>query len=354
MNKTETINFMGDMLFGDQPVMYGFGFDSIWGNKKYSDIFVGVIDSTLSTKYNVANFEAVIRKRHEHMSVSDWSMCCDENIVGELKKANINIVSIANNHTMDYGREWFDYTVKCLSDAGIGIVGLKDTPYIKLEIYDKKVAIVSASYLNVKAKKDIGYFYNPSYENWEQVLRECDDCDIKVAYLHWGNEFIKSPNKNQLDVANMLMELGVDLIVGHHPHILQQNQIILGKPVVFSLGNFVSDYWQKRLRKTAIVNLDSSKKITQLDCKIDKLGCPRLSNNIYHELCFYDKTVKDSIFINRNRMRIEYFFKILFNFYRIKEKRKFIKWLYRRFIYIIKFFFSEIKNPNVIYEHYES
>ena len=354
MSKNESINFMGDLVLGDQPIIYGFGFDSIWGSKKYSGIFNGVYEHTVSTKYNVANFEAIIKKRQNHMSVSEWSMCCDESIGTELKKANINIVSVANNHTMDYGKEWFDYTVKCLTNNGIQVIGLKDKPYAKIQIDGKKVAIISASYIKVKANKHICYFYNPSQEEWGKVFRECDDCEIKIAYIHWGNEFIKTPNEAQKDIANMLVNLGADAIIGHHPHILQRNQIIREIPIVYSLGNFASDYWQKRLRKTAIINFCASKQLVQHNCIIDKNGCPQLSDDINNELDFSLKNKNESVFLNRTRMRIEYLIKILCNFYRIKEKRKFIKWLYKRFIYIIKYFFSEIKNPDIVYEHYEN
>ena len=354
MCKNESVNFMGDLVLGDQPVIYGFGFDSVWGPKKYSGIFDGVCECTVSTKYNVANFEAVIKKRENHMSVSEWSMCCDESISVELKKANINIVSVANNHTMDYGIKWFDYTVKCLTDNGINVIGIKDKPYTKIQLDEKKVAIVSASYIKVKANKDIGYFYNPTQEEWERVFAECDDCDMKIVYIHWGNEFIKTPTETQKSIATMLITLGVDVIIGHHPHILQHNQLVLGNPVVYSLGNFISDYWQKRLRKTSIINFCTSKQLVQYDCIIDKFGCPQLLDNNSKELDYSKKTERESVFLNRTRMRIEYLVKILCNFYRIKEKRKFAKWIYKRFIYIIKYFFSEIKNPDIVYEHYEN
>lgn len=354
MNKNESINFMGDLVLGDQPVIYGFGFDSIWGSREYSDIFSGVSGCTLSVKYNVANFEAVIKKRENGMSVSEWSMCCDESICAELKKANINIVSVANNHTMDYGREWFDYTVDCLTNSGLEVIGLKDRPYTKIKIDDKMVAVISASYIKVKVNKNIGYFYNPTQEEWERVFAECDNCDIKIAYIHWGNEFVNTPTQTQEDIAKMLINYGVDVIIGHHPHILQQNQLVFGIPVVYSLGNFISDYWQKRLRKTAIVNLCASKQLVQYNCMIDKFGCPQLLDNNNYNLDFSSKTESESVFLNRTRMRVEYLIKILCNFYRIKEKRKFIKWLYKRFTYIIKYFFSEIKNPDIVYEHYEN
>lgn len=354
MNKKESINFMGDLIFGDQPIIYGFGFDSIWGPKNYAGIFSGISSCTLSAKYNVANFESVIKKRENRMSVSEWSMCCDKSICYELNKANINIVSIANNHTMDYGREWFDYTVKQLTDSGIQVIGLKNRPYTKIQMGDKKIAIISASYIKVKSHTDVGYFYTPTQEEWKKFLNECDDCNIKIVYIHWGNEFIVTPTESQKDIANMLINLGVNLIIGHHPHILQLNQTINGVPIIYSLGNFVSDYWQKRLRKTAIINFQNTNQLVQHNCILDKEGCPQLTNDVNVPLYFSPKSKNKSVFLNRSRMRIEYLTKILCNFHRIKEKRKFIKWLFKRFTYILKYFFSEIKNPDIIYEHYDN
>ncbi len=356
MFKNNSINFMGDLIVGDQPVIYGFGFDSTWHKKEYEGVFDGVSDALVSVKYNVANFEAIIRKRdNDNMSVSEWSMCCGENICNELKRANINIVSVANNHTMDYGRSWFDYTVKILTDNGIEVVGLKDKPYIKIDIDGKKIAIIAASYLRINNREEIGYFYQPSEEDWRRVIKECSDCQIKIAYLHWGSEFIVMPTESQKTIAEGLINLGINVIVGHHPHILQSKGQMGDVPVIYSLGNFVSDYWQKRLRKTEIVNFDMERGFTSLPCKINDKGCPELvANAIPIELVYNENNEKESVFINRMRMRLEYLIKILFNFYKIKEKRKFLKWIYRRVVYVLRYSFEEIKNPNIIYEKYKN
>lgn len=349
-----TINFMGDLILGDQPVIYGAGLNSKWQHKKFRGIFDGVKPVLQNAKYNVANFESVIKKyENDRLSVSEWSMCCDESICNELQQANINIVSIANNHTMDYGRKWFDYTVDNLRKY-VQIIGLKEEPYIKIEINNKKIALVACSYLKVFNSDDIGYFYSPTKEQWEDVVSKCQDCDKIIAYVHWGSEFVSTPTEKQIEQAKEILSSGVDIIIGHHPHILQTKKLIDNKPVIFSLGNFVTDYWQERLRKTEIISMVDDK-LYQTPCIINKKTCAvELVSNDKTPVNFNKLDKPCSVSKERMRMRLEYLIKIVTVFPKIKEKRKFFIWVYKRVKYVLKYASKEKSNPDIIYEHYEN
>lgn len=352
MDKKEGIMFLGDLLLCDQPVLYGFGFDSMYC-EHYSDAFENVKQILSSYKFVVANFEAVIKDRSIcEDSVTQWSMCCDENICGALIESGINIVSIANNHTCDYGLEWYGHTVDNLEKSGIVVIGKKEKPYEVFEIDNRKTGIVAASYLKVGSIGDPPYLFYPTKEDWKSIFAGMD-ADLKIAYIHWGSEFIESPTVKQEEMAREIIEAGADAIIGHHPHIIQDNRMIDSKPVFFSLGNFVSDYWQKRLRKTAAVVLDGNGNFSVQKGIIDKTYKPSLSDNltapIFRE---NNKSSSKRVFLERMRMRLEYFAKIVFNFHRIRNKKAFIKWMTGRFKYILKFMFKEIKNSDVIYENY--
>ena len=349
------IQFVGDLILGDQPVLYGFGFNSIWGKHQYQGIFEGVKGTLHKAEYNVANFEAIIKNEsNPHKSVSEWSMCCEEYVCRVLAQNKINIVSVANNHTMDYGREWFDYTVYTLQENGIAVIGLKECPYIKIKFNNKKIAIIACSYLKIHNKKDIGYLSNPTQSDWATLVEECSDCDIKIAYVHWGSEFIAKPSEKQYKLAKEIVNTGIDVIIGHHPHILQTKELVDGKLVVFSMGNFMSDYWQKRLRKTEILSLCDDGKIRAIDCTINNNGVPKITGNSFKDIVLERGDGKYSVALNRFRMRIEYFCKIVANFYKIKEKKKFIIWLLKRVKYVVFFSWRELNNPEIIYEYYEN
>lgn len=349
--------FIGDLIFGDQPITFGYGFDSTHYEDKYENSFKHV-KHKFDDKYVVANFESVIKERdNDKSNVSNWSMCCDETVCKRLIDSNIKIVSMANNHTMDYGEKWFNHTKKCLQDSKIKILGLKNKPYEILDVGDEKVAIIGVSYLKVK-QKNVLYFNSPSIEEWKKVLKELEGVDKKIVYIHWGNEFISIPNVDQVEISKQLSKLGIDMIIGHHPHILQKPKVINDIPVYFSLGNFISDYWQKRLRKTTIlsVNIKNLKKIKETSCLINKFGVPIIEDEVEYDIESFTGQTSNKFIINRCRMRVrvEYLLKILMNFYRIKNKKLFLKWFYKRLKYFVFNFYKELRNPEIIYEKYEA
>lgn len=170
--------------------------------------------------------------------------------VNILKELGVNLVSLANNHVYDFGIDAFSDTMSVLSAAGINYIGggnnlSEASRVIYYEFNGMKVGIVSAS----RAEK---YKLTPgATESTPGVFSMYDDtelknvvsvaakkCDYLIAYLHWGTEDSKYFEQYQHDIANVLIDLGVDAIIGSHPHILQGMEYIKGKPVIYSLGDF--------------------------------------------------------------------------------------------------------------------
>lgn len=348
------INFMGDLIIGDQPVIFGIGLDSRWSKNGYSKILRHVERPLKEADFNVINFECTIKSRPERENIINWSMCCDERICDELVKAGINVVSVANNHSFDYGKEGFENTVDAFKKCGIQVIGKKEAPGIVLKIGGKKIGLIAASYLKTRSD-DVEYFFKPSREEWKNAIEQLGEIDKCIAYIHWGNEFIVNPAKTQIDIMNELILLGIDDIVGHHSHILQSNYIAEnGNCIFFSLGNFVSDYWQSRLRKSVIVQYNvKENEYYSMSCDINEEGIPIERKNFRKVEFKRNYDVADNVFANRIRIRVEYLIKILCNFYKIKGKRYFLLWLIKRIKYVVFNMFAEIKNPDIIYEKYE-
>ena len=180
------LQFVGDLIFGDQPVKFGYGFDSTHSSRQY-EVFLSV-SSLLNSCFTIANFEAVVQDRPIKTTISNWSMCCDESAAAAVKNAGINIVNVANNHTMDYGEDAFLHTVKCLRKQGLQVIGLREHPYVILEADGKRCAVVGVSYLKVRHPNPL-YFYNPSNDEWQQVIHEINNQGVNqiVIYVHWGS-----------------------------------------------------------------------------------------------------------------------------------------------------------------------
>lgn len=349
--------FGGDMIFGDQPVLFGFGFDSEWKKVGYKGIFDGISSELEKADHVIANFESIIRPRNEAYGINDWAMCCDERIVNVLKQHHVSIVTVANNHICDFGVEYYQYTVDCLEQAGIQVIGTKQKPYAIIEDEDKRIVIVSASYVGRYQKEQSPILFQLESNEWKAICEECKHCDMIVAYVHWGNEYITKPTQDQMNLANMMVEAGVDLIIGHHPHILQEHYEVSGKPVFFSMGNLFSDYWQPRLRKTYLLKVEAkTQSYHQIPCMIDEHGCPRITSVQDQPVSFtsnHQISTKEDIARERSVVRKETIQKIIRNCYRYRHKLKFVKWVLGRVIYIIKYGKKEKTNPNIIYEQYK-
>ena len=172
--------------------------------------------------------------------------------VNYLADMGVDIVSVANNHVYDYGEVSLLDTLMTLEDAGMPYVGagrnleeaLKPVYFV---VNDMKIAYISATQIEqgdfpdtVGAKANTpGVFRCWNEEYIYDVIREAkQQSDFVIAYIHWGTELSEELHWAQPDQTAKLAEAGVDLIVGDHPHCLQEIAYIGDMPVVYSMGNF--------------------------------------------------------------------------------------------------------------------
>lgn len=160
-------------------------------------------------------------------------------IAWSLKDSGINIVSIANNHALDQGWTGREDTKKHLNIAGIRYFGnpkddLEDNAYIA-EVAGKKIAFVGFDDVVYKIDGD---------KARELIARLDKEADYVIVSVHWGVEYVHTPTERKVNFAHDWIDNGADLIIGHHPHVVQTMEIYKGVPVFYSLGNFVFDqYW---------------------------------------------------------------------------------------------------------------
>jgi len=203
-----------------------------------------------------ANLEGAVTENGEHYSpVKTHDFAFNPDYVLDLKKYGFNFFNLANNHFYDQGQDGLLETRKILNDQGYLYSGnhlreINEDVYRIIEVGDKQVAMIG---LNITA----GMFDLEDFENLTKELKQ--KSDILVVNIHWGVEYSIEQNSKQIDLAHNLVDIGVDLIIGHHPHVVQGVEVYKGKFIFYSLGNFIFDqYFSEDTQTGLAVGIDFS------------------------------------------------------------------------------------------------
>ena len=190
----------------------------------------------------------------------------DPENAASLKDAGFDILNLANNHTMDYGREGMENTKEALKQVGILTLGAGENRNSARKPVYMEQSGVTIGFLGFSVFPTEGYFYFDDRMDISQlVIEDLSDevrnakaaCDFLIVSFHWGREFDCYPTTSQKEAAHLAIDSGADVVVGHHPHVLQGIETYKGKPVFYSLGNFVFDRQQPlETDKTILLRLN--------------------------------------------------------------------------------------------------
>lgn len=243
-SKSTTLIFAGDVLFANS---FKNNYDAAGIEK--------VIEPQLLKELNAAdifmvNNEFPYSLRGEAMADKQFTFRCDPKYVTALNEMGVDIVSLANNHTLDFGTDALSDTFKTLDQAGILYAGAGDT---KERAYELEVIERNGKKFGFLAASRVIPVSNWNIQEWapgmltayddtklvELIKNARESCDFLTVYLHWGVEYDAYPQAYQVKIAEDCFTSGADLVIGAHTHCLQGVSYIDGKPVFFSLGNFV-------------------------------------------------------------------------------------------------------------------
>ncbi len=163
-----------------------------------------------------------------------------------LSNGGIDIVNLANNHVWDYGPVGASDTITYLDEAGIKHVGGGETAE------QERVPVI----IEVKGKR-IGFlgYYDWSYYVEYDVRALKEKVDLVVVNFHWGIERYNYPEYYQIDLAHRAIDAGANVVVGHHPHVLQGVESYNGGIIAYSLGNFVFGGNSRRQHDTIVLQV---------------------------------------------------------------------------------------------------
>lgn len=229
----------------------------------FDEFFFSVSDFFTSVDVSIVNQESIVAG--ENFGISSFpKFNSPSEFLSTLKKLNISILNISNNHMLDKGENGLLASIKNIEDYGFSYVGAcvnKDTPDSSAIIEDKGIKLGFLSYTDSSKldvvgleKVHVNFFKGESYAmrmNRRLSLIKKDiqmlqkKADVIVLSLHFGEEYHRQPNAFQREVVHSIAETGVDVIIGHHPHVLQpikwvQNSKGKNVLVAYSLGNFYS------------------------------------------------------------------------------------------------------------------
>lgn len=182
-----------------------------------------------------------------------YTFRADPKYVSALQEMGVDIVTLANNHTLDYGKVALSDTFTTFDNADILYSGAGESVKRAEELQiiscnGKKFGFLSATRVVPNADWKVEYSAPGLFSAYddtrlvELVEAAQKKCDYLTVYVHWGIERDAYPQDYQTEIAKDCIEAGADLVVGAHPHCLQGIEYIDGKPVFYSLGNFIFGY----------------------------------------------------------------------------------------------------------------
>jgi poly-gamma-glutamate capsule biosynthesis protein CapA/YwtB (metallophosphatase superfamily) len=205
------------------------------------------VKDLLAADIEFANLETPITERGDK-TPKKWNFRSKARDLRIVRAAGITVVNIANNHVWDYGRDGFMDTLRSLEKDGWTYVGggrdRAAAEEVRLfEFEGLTVGIVGLTSTHPEAgwagEAKPGVAYSDFDRMAGIVGRAKARCDVLVVSFHGGTELADDANEIQKAVAHAAIDAGADLFLGHHPHVLQPVELYKGKPILYSLGNFL-------------------------------------------------------------------------------------------------------------------
>lgn len=192
-----------------------------------------------SATWIAGNLEGAVGEARDCIPADSDSPCFDvaASMIPLLSQAGFTAIGMANNHSSDLGSGGRAATREALRKAGLAALSFEDSPLFA-KLGPHTVAIVA---LSAVPARDGSRIEIPSTALRQKLRLARSLAELVVVYIHWGSELLDWPNAGQRDAARYFVRNGADLIVGHHSHVVQAPECVLGRPVFFSLGNHVFD-----------------------------------------------------------------------------------------------------------------
>ncbi|HHU89882.1 MAG TPA: CapA family protein [Clostridiaceae bacterium] len=211
-----------------------------------------------SADYSVVSYEgAATNSRNDYSGFPYFN--CPPEIFDAFKYSGFDLVNNANNHQLDRRVKGMLETRDNIRGRGLDVIGAYDGEeqrYIIKDLNGINVGFMAYTYgsngnegllTSEQIAKHLAFFDKARMEKEIKELEE--KADITVVLMHWGHEYWRKPNEQQISLSNDLFEWGADVILGSHPHVIQPTEVrtVNGetKYIIYSMGNFLTNQWHE-------------------------------------------------------------------------------------------------------------
>lgn len=268
-----TLLFAGDVYFSNYVLS---AYDKAGG-------IHGVLDEGIRAEIDAAdifmvNQEFPFTERGTQAADKQYTFRLPHDRLHMMNEMGIDIVTLANNHILDFGPEGITDSIAALNEAGIQYVGAGEDleEAKKLEIIEaggRKIGFIGTSRVYMAASWAAGENHPGVFSTYDPTLpieeiKKADELvDYLVVYVHWGIERDTSPENYQRVMGQQYIDAGADIVIGSHPHVLQPLEFYNEKPIMFSMGNFV---FGSSIPSTELLKIEISTggemKVTEIPC----------------------------------------------------------------------------------------
>ncbi len=251
------------------------------GNGDFKFPFLKIADYLKKADILFGNLESVISDKGIKVG-SIYSFRAEPEAINGLTYAGFDILSVANNHIFDYGREAMEDSFKRLKEAGISYIG---GGFDEEEVRAGITKEVKSTKITFLAYTNKGSEYWQATENrsgigWlderieDDIKKAKEKSDLVIVSFHWGEEYQSQANKEQEYFGHLAVDSGADLVIGHHPHTIQPIEKHKDGWIAYSLGNFVLDqsFSEETMKGLLLKIIVENKKIKEVSSEEVKIS----------------------------------------------------------------------------------
>ena len=217
---------------------------------KYDSLYNDILPLIKEADISITNLECPLIEDGTPIEKTGPNLKANTNSIEAIKFAGFNLVTLANNHMMDYGTDGLKSTINICNENNIDYIGagynITDAQKIKyFEIKNKKIAFINCC--ENEWSTTMGDYPGCNPLNEIDIYNQIKEAKIKSDYIiliiHGGHEMYEYPSPRMKKLYHWFIDLGADAVIGHHSHCFSGFEIYNNRPIVYGLGNFIFDYY---------------------------------------------------------------------------------------------------------------